>query len=147
MMKFLTTLLFINLVSLVGISQSVVGTWKTIDDVDGTEKSHVELTIENNQLIGKIIKGLDPSIPNKCEKCEGDLKNAPMIGLQIIEKMKQDGDQWKGGKILDPANGKQYKCKISLESEDVLLVRGYIGFSLMGRTQKWYRVKGSDKTQ
>lgn len=146
-MKNLFLVCFCLILTLSGMAQSVAGIWKTVDDVEGIEKSHVELVIEDGTLSGKILKGLDPNIPNICEACKGDLKNAPMIGLQIITGMQQDGDEWNDGKIMDPANGKIYKCKISLESADVLLVRGYIGFSLMGRTQKWYRVKGSAKTQ
>lgn len=133
--------------TLSGMAQSVAGIWKTVDDEDGKTKSQVELTIKEGTLTGNIIKILDPTVPELCGMCKDDLKDSPMIGLPIIKNMQQDGDEWNDGKIMDPANGKVYKCKISLESADVLLVRGYIGFSLMGRTQKWYRVKGSAKTQ
>lgn len=122
-------------------AQSVVGVWKTIDDDDGIEKSHVQIFEQGGKYYGKIIKTLDPTIPELCGECKGDLKNTPMIGLQILNDLKADGDEWTGGKILDPANGKVYKCKMSLESDDILNVRGFIGFSLIGRTQQWYRVK------
>ncbi len=122
-------------------AQSVVGVWKTIDDDDGIEKSHVEIFEQDGKYYGIIIKTLDPTIPELCGECKGDLKNTPMIGLQILNDLKADGDEWTGGKILDPANGKVYKCKMSLESDDILNVRGFIGFSLIGRTQQWYRVK------
>ena len=64
-----------------------------------------------------------------------------LVGLQIIKGLKKDGDEFGGGKILDPDNGKLYKCYITLEDVDTLKVRGYIGFSLFGRTQYWYRAK------
>lgn len=121
-------------------AQTVIGTWKTISDDDGKEKSYVDIYEKNGKFFGKIIKILDPSVPEVCEECKGDLKNSPMIGLEIIKDLQKDDQSWNGGKILDPANGKEYKCTLSLESEDVLLVRGFIGFSLLGRTQKWYRV-------
>jgi len=61
--------------------------------------------------------------------------------LTVIKGLKKDGDEYNSGKILDPKNGKIYKCFITLESKDKLKVRGYIGFALLGRTQYWYRVK------
>jgi uncharacterized protein (DUF2147 family) len=146
-MKNLFLVCFCLILTLSGMAQSVAGIWKTVDDEDGKTKSQVELTIKEGTLTGNIIKILDPTVPELCGMCKDDLKDSPMIGLPIIKNMQQDGDEWNDGKIMDPANGKVYKCKISLESADVLLVRGYIGFSLMGRTQKWYRVKGSTKTQ
>ncbi len=140
MTRYTLSLLLMLLVFTV-YSQSVVGVWKTIDDDDGVEKSHVEIYEQGGKYFGKIIKTLDPTIPEMCGECKGDLKDTPMIGLQILNDLKKDGDEWTGGKILDPANGKIYKCKMSLESADVLNVRGFIGFSLIGRTQQWYRVK------
>jgi len=58
----------------------------------------------------------------------------------IVRGLSKDGDEWTDGKILDPKNGKLYKCYISLENENKLKLRGYIGFSLIGRTEYWYRV-------
>lgn len=63
-----------------------------------------------------------------------------MLGMTIIDGMKQGGDSWKGGHILDPENGKIYKCKMHVEdSGQKLVVRGYIGVSLIGRSQIWNR--------
>ena len=60
----------------------------------------------------------------------------------IMWDLKQDETNlWNGGKIMDPKNGKEYKCKIELEDPNTLNVRGFIGFSLLGRTQTWYRVE------
>ena len=62
-------------------------------------------------------------------------------GIIIIQGLKKNGDEYSGGKILDPQHGKYYKCYINLENENKLKVRGYIGISLFGRTQYWHRVK------
>ena len=62
------------------------------------------------------------------------------MGMIVIKGLKKDGDEYNGGKILDPNNGKLYKCYIELEEDDKLKVRGYIGLALLGRTQYWYRV-------
>jgi uncharacterized protein (DUF2147 family) len=58
----------------------------------------------------------------------------------VLNDLTKDGEEWSGGTIMDPNNGKTYKCYLTLEEEDKLKVRGYIGFSLIGRTQYWYRL-------
>jgi uncharacterized protein (DUF2147 family) len=55
--------------------------------------------------------------------------------------LSKDDDEYNGGKILDPKNGKLYKCSITLDGADKLKIRGYIGVSMFGRTQYWQRVK------
>lgn len=122
------------------VAQSPVGTWKTIDDETGLEKSYVEIYEQGGKLYGKILEVLQEEDKGKlCDVCPGKKKNQPVDGLEILMGMKKDGDYWSGGKILDPKNGKVYKCYIELESDDKLKVRGYIGFALLGRTQYWYR--------
>ena len=131
-----------------GVSKAVsqaspVGRWTTIDDVTGKVKSIVAIYEENGKVFGKIeeVINADPDNPNHvCLHCEGDLKNKPLVGLRILWDMTKDGDQWSGGRILDPHNGKIYKCTIALEDGGKKLkVRGFIGFSLLGRTQYWNR--------
>ncbi len=122
-------------------SQNVLGKWKTIDDVTGKEKSIIEIYQENGKIYAKVIQILTPGKENKrCTECEGANKDKPILGMVVINGLSQDDDEWNGGTILDPNNGKTYKCYITLESENKLKVRGYIGFSLIGRTQYWYRV-------
>ncbi len=126
----------------ISYSQSIVGNWKTIDDETGKEKSIVEIFEKNGKIFGRILEVLDPEKKNKkCELCEGEDKNKSIQGLVIIKGLTKDEDEYSNGKILDPKNGKLYKCSISLENKDKLKVRGYIGFSLIGRTQYWYRAK------
>ena len=67
--------------------------------------------------------------------------NQPIEGLVIVRGLSKDGDEWNDGKILDPKNGKLYKCYITLEEENKLKLRGYIGFSLIGRTEYWNRLQ------
>ena len=122
---------------------SAVGVWKTIDDEDGEEKSHIEIYEVDGKLHAKVLKLLKESNDLLCDSCKGDKKGKPLVGMEIMWNMKPEKDpsKWKGGKIMDPKKGKEYKCKIELTSEDVLKVRGYVGFSLIGRNQTWYRVK------
>ena len=125
-----------------------VGNWKTIDDESGQAKSIVQITDENGELKATIVKLLNRSAEDVardgevavCKECEGDLKNKPIEGLNIMWGVHRNGDVWDGGRILDPKNGKVYKVKLSmLDGGQKLKVRGYIGFSWVGRSQEWER--------
>ena len=122
-------------------SQSVIGKWKTIDDATGEAKSIVEVFSKSGKIYAKVVDILDPATKNNlCKQCSGEDKNKPILGLTIIKGLSKDGSEYNSGEILDPKNGKLYKCALTLESKDKLKVRGYIGFSLLGRTQYWHRV-------
>ena len=132
--------IFAGIVSLQ--AQSVIGKWKTIDDETGAAKSIVEIYQANGKVYGKVIQILEKGKEDKvCEECKGDKKNKPIKGMLIIDGLSKNDDEWDGGKILDPKSGKEYKCVVSLENENKLKVRGYVGFSLLGRTQYWTRIK------
>jgi len=122
--------------------QSPVGTWKTIDDETGKEKSYVEIYEKDGKLYGKVAKILTKGKEDaKCDKCSGALKNKPIQGMVILYDLKKSGNEWTGGKILDPNSGKEYKATVKLNGKDKLDVRGYVGISLVGRTQTWVKVK------
>jgi uncharacterized protein (DUF2147 family) len=79
----------------------------------------------------------------RCEKCSGDRKNAPVIGLVIMRGMSPHGAEYDGGDILDPETGSVYRCRLTLSSDgEKLLIRGYLGWSVFGRTQTWIRIEG-----
>lgn len=140
-MKQLITLLFCITVITSMQSQSVIGKWKTIDDTTGEAKSIVEVFSKSGKIYAKVVDVLDPATKNNlCKQCSGEDKNKPILGLTIIKGLSKDGSEYNSGEILDPKNGKLYKCALTLESKDKLKVRGYIGFSLLGRTQYWHRV-------
>ncbi|MES2810976.1 MAG: DUF2147 domain-containing protein [Bacteroidota bacterium] len=123
-------------------SQTFLGKWKTIDDKTKEVKSVVEIFESNDKIYGKVIEIIDPTRRDKkCEKCEGVDKNKPVLGMQIIRGLKKDGEEYNGGKIIDPETGNVYKCFIKLSGKDKLEVRGYMGFALIGRSQTWVRVK------
>jgi len=124
---------------------AVLGKWNTIDDETGRKKSVVEIYKEGNKLYGKIIElfRLPDEDPDPiCDECdEDDLRyNKKLIGMVILEGLEWDDDEWDDGTILDPKNGKVYSCKLWLK-DGKLQVRGYLGFSLIGRSQTWLRVK------
>lgn len=135
-------MMFVFLITQTSQAQSIMGKWKTIDDKTGEAKSVVEIYEENGKVYGKIITIFDKSKENSlCNKCEGAKKNQPLKGMVILEGAKKEGSSWEGGTILDPTKGKVYKCTLSLESKDRLKLRGYVGISLLGRTQYWERMK------
>ena len=125
----------------VSFSQTIFGKWKTVDDETGIENGIVEIYEKAGKVYGRIIEILEKEKKHfKCEMCEGEDKNKPVLGLVIIKGLKKKGDFFEGGKITDPKNGKSYHCKMILEGKDKLIVRGYIGISLFGRSQTWFRI-------
>jgi len=122
---------------------SPVGLWKNIDDVSGKPKALIRITEANGVLQGKIEQlfrepNEDPA--PKCDKCDDARKDQPVLGMTILSGLKKDGDEYAGGEILDPNNGKVYKSKMHLtEGGKKLSVRGYIGVPMLGRSQTWVR--------
>lgn len=137
-----TMLLGMIIIALSVQSQSVLGKWKTIDDATGDAKSIVEITERNGKIYGKVVQILNPAMKDsKCKDCSGNDKDKPVLGIEVIKGLKKDGDKYTDGKILDPSNGKLYKCIVSLDDDDKLKVRGYVGISAFGRNQIWHRLK------
>jgi len=122
-------------------AQNVLGKWYSIDPDSGENESIIELYEKDDRIFGKIVSLLKKEDQGKtCIECTGKDKNQPLEGLVIVRGLIKDGDEWGDGKILDPKNGKLYKCNISLIEKDKLKLRGYIGFSLIGRDEYWHRV-------
>jgi uncharacterized protein (DUF2147 family) len=122
---------------------SPVGRWQTVDDVTGKVNSVVVVWEQDRKLYGKIEKLVDPEphdLDPRCTRCDGEMKDRPLRGLRILWDLRKDRNQWSGGKILDPDNGKTYRCSIAVEDGGAKLrVRGFIGLSFLGRTQHWIR--------
>lgn len=141
----LATLTVLFATSALAQEATPVGRWTTIDDETKKPKSVIVIYEEGGKLFGKVEKLFRE--PNEeqnplCDRCQGTLKNQPVIGMVIMRDLKKDDDEWTGGTILDPANGKTYKCKIAVEDKGKKLkVRGYIGMALLGRTQHWVRAE------
>jgi len=123
------------------LGQSPVGVWKNLDDEDGKEKSHIEIYEKNGKLRGKVVKLLPAATITHCNACSGANKGKSLVGMDILWDLAKVGEGWEGGQILDPKKGKVYDCKIAFNGKDKLDVRGFMGLSLFGRTQTWYKVK------
>lgn len=122
------------------LAESAAGTWKTIDDATHQPKALVQISeAANGELTGKIVK-LFHNPDALCDKCEGANKGKPINGLTIMWGLKKDDEGWGRGKILDPKSGKVYSAKAQLtDAGKKLEVRGFLGISLLGRTQIWER--------
>ena len=123
---------------------SPVGAWTTIDDETKQPKSVVRITEKDGVYSGMVEKIFDPAKQDsKCDECASDdpRKGKPVIGMTILAGLKMDGDNvYGGGTILDPANGKTYKAKVTvIEGGKKLEMRGSILF--FGRTQTWVRAE------
>lgn len=120
-----------------------VGEWQQFDDKKGGLRSIIRIEQVGGELVGTILKTVprpeDPPQPT-CDKCPGEFKDKPIVGLRFMWGLKGEGRQWDGGRVLDPEEGKIYRVKLKL-SEDgrTLEVRGYVGFAMIGRTQRWTR--------
>jgi uncharacterized protein (DUF2147 family) len=138
-MKHFIICLFCIISPLAKSQHSIVGKWLTIDDETNKPRSTVEIFEKNGKYYGKVISlvkvpGEDPD--PKCDKCaaEDDRYNKKIIGLEILRDMQRLGNEYAEGTILDPNNGKIYRCKIWIEDNNLKL-RGYWGPFF--RTQTW----------
>jgi uncharacterized protein (DUF2147 family) len=132
-------LLLVLLISANSFGQTILGQWETTDDKTGEKKALIEIYQKGDQYFAKILDSYISEEGKLCDRCKGSKKNQPIQGLVIIEGLEKDGDEFNGGTILDPENGKTYKCYLELVDKSKLKVRGYLGVSLLGRTQYWTR--------
>lgn len=131
----------VSVIAAAGDPASPAGRWKTFDDRTGAVHGLVELVEVNGELQGRILKSFDPQKPiPTCDHCEGERKGKPVLGMVFLWGLCRQDGEWSGGQILDPDNGKVYRARLSLQDGGRRLkVRGFIGISLLGRTQVWVR--------
>ena len=119
----------------------IVGTW-----LNSSGEGQIQIYKEGDKYFGKITWLKEPNGPKGNPKLDANnpdksLQSKPLIGALILRNFKYDDGEWNGGRIYDPKNGKDYKCFMKLKDPKTLSLRGYIGFSLLGRTEVWTRVK------
>ena len=150
---FLSLLLipFSNQTTIDTSTKTIVGTWISVDDQTGEEKSHIKIyKAKNGMYYGKILKllfkpeGQENPICTRCPK-DDYRYNKPIKGLVVISKLKarKDLKSAKKGKVLDPDSGYIVDCQIELDDDDVdiLKVRGYWKMPSLGVTQTWKRLE------
>lgn len=122
---------------------SPVGRWLSSDEKTGQPKSIIEITEVNGELRGTVERVFSPPAPSKdprCDRCSGDRKDKPVVGMQILWGLKKDGDEYGGGRILDVETGREVRAKLKLiDGGKKLEVRGFIGVSFAGRSVIWTR--------
>ncbi len=141
MKKIFITLVFLT-ISISINAQSIFGKWHSKNDDTGEIDSVIEVYEKEGKAFAKIIEIKDIERQTAvCNLCTGVNKNKPILGLNILSGLQKDDEEWSGGEILDPRNGKVYKCYIELIKPNKLKLRGYIGISLFGKTAFWERAE------
>jgi uncharacterized protein (DUF2147 family) len=140
----LIALLLLSLSTSVFAQDTPVGAWRTVDDKTGKAKSIVEIyEAGNGTLAGRVLQVFDTGKGTNplCDRCTGERHGKPVVGMVIAWNLRPvSGGRWDGGSILDPENGKVYSARMTpLAGGRKLEVRGYLGFSLLGRSQTWLR--------
>ncbi|MCO4292315.1 DUF2147 domain-containing protein [Solitalea sp. MAHUQ-68] len=147
MKKIIALIFTVCFITVTGFAQSgsdaIVGVWLNKD-----KDAHVQIFKNKNEYFGKIIWLKNPKKENGQDKLddknpEASLRSRQINGLEILKGFKYDADDtvWEDGTIYDPKSGKTYSCKMTLKDKNNLNVRGFIGVSLIGRTDIWTRVK------
>jgi uncharacterized protein (DUF2147 family) len=121
------------------------GWWQPIDAKTGKPLGLIRIYQERGLFFARI----EPSSPSddgsqRCSRCTDERRNQPIIGLLLIRNMRLQGDEYVGGDILDPDTGSIYGCKFRLtDGGRKLIMRGYLGISLIGQSQTWQRVEAN----
>lgn len=124
------------------------GLWRTIDDRTGKARSLVKIIEQDGEYNGFVEKGLLPTDKEQdvCDKCTDERKGQRIIGMKLLTGIRQKGNEFDCGEVLDPDNGETYQCQIKLDaSGNKLEVRGYIGIPVLGRSQTWLRLEQNNK--
>lgn len=144
-MKKLLTLSVFILLAIVSFASDnpddIIGTW-----ANSSNKAHIQIFKQGGKYYGKVVWLRNPNDASgkpKVDKKNPDVnaRNRKIIGLVVLRDFTFDGDEWKHGKIYNPEDGKEYKSLIKLQNKKQLAVRGYIGISLIGKTENFTRIK------
>ena len=119
----------------------VIGIWLT----PGDNAAKIEIYKTGEKFYGKIVWMKNPNINGKpkldSNNPNSNKRNVPRLGLEIMKGFTFNGsDEWKSGDIYDPETGKTYSGYMYLKDRNTLKLRGYVGFSFLGRTETWTRV-------
>ena len=143
-MKHLTFVLLFMAISFAGLAQNkdaIIGKW-----VNSSGEAHVDITKRGDKYFGKIVwlkapKDDKGGVKTDLKNPEESLRSKPILGLEILKNFVFEDGKWTDGKIYDPKSGKTYSCNMTMKGNDVLNMRGYVGISLIGRSETWKRIK------
>jgi uncharacterized protein (DUF2147 family) len=142
-MKQIALLILLTTMSLSGFAQAkdvIIGKY-----VNASGEAHVDIYKKNDKFYGKIVwlknpKNEQGAIKTDVRNPDDKLKLKPLLGLEILKDFIYDGDKWTDGKIYDPKSGKTYSCNITRKANGDLNIRGYIGISIIGRSEVWKKL-------
>ena len=121
----------------------IEGRWTTFDDDTGRPRSVVEIESDHGTYSGRIVTlTLDPGEPAepRCTACSGARADAPIIGMVVLRIARRSDAEGYSGTAFDPEDGTEYRCTVTLApAGDALVIRGYVGIPLFGRTVTWRR--------
>ena len=122
-------------------SDDILGKWLT-----AAGEGHIEIYKKGNKYFGKLVWINDPNDEKGKPKTDllnpnPSLRNKPVLGMELLKDFVYEDKRWTDGAIYDPNSGKTYSCNLNLKNFQQLTVRGYIGISLLGRSEVWKRVK------
>lgn len=143
-MKTIALVMLFTVISISGIAQNkdaVIGKW-----MNSTGEAHIDIYKKGEKYFGKIVwlkesKGEQGIVKTDLKNPVESLRSKPILGLEILKGFVYEDGKWTDGKIYDPKSGKTYSCNMTLKSNSDLNIRGYIGISLIGRTDVWKKVK------
>lgn len=116
---------------------AATGIWLTAD-----EDGYVQIYEKNGKLYGLTVGSPDDEPPRKdVHNPDPSKRDRDLLGIHVLKGFEYVGQlKWEEGRAYDPNNGKTYDANMWLEGPNTLKLRGYIGFSLFGRTEAWTRV-------
>lgn len=113
-------------------ADAITGIWKT------QSGGYVQIYDAGDSYAGRIVGSVDGVAEYDMNNPDPDKRGRRLLGVVVIHGLQYEGDMvWGGGSIYDPGNGETYQLKAYLRAPDKLEVRGFIGFSLFGRSQMW----------
>ena len=144
MLKRIQLFVFLTLLSAVSFAQKkddILGKW-----INSSGEGQIEIYKKGEKYFGKLVWIKEPNDEKGKPKTDiknptQSLRNKPILGLEILKDFSFDTDSWNDGSIYDPKTGKTYSCTLTIKKNGELNMRGYIGISLIGRSESWKRVK------
>ncbi len=120
--------------------QDAIGHWQVLDS-NGRPGGKVETYLKDGMLFGRVTELRPGHSPRDlCEKCSGEFSNKLILGMVLMRDFHPNGADWAEGTVVDPESGKQYQGKIWAVGTGSLHLRGFVGISLLGRTESWIRI-------
>ena len=120
-------------------SDAILGIWK-----NGTGKGYIEIYKSNGKFHGRIY-WINESLITNVKSCGNSIK--PHVGMVMLRDLIFDGEEYNSGSLFNPGDGKEYKCLLKMKDFNTLNVRGFIGFSFIGKSDVWERVNDLQLTK